>query len=228
MSDNSIRLITTSDGSHSLYNPELKETYHSTHGALTESLYVFIREGLELLVGRGEKEVRIFEVGFGTGLNALLVWDFALKNPEIQVHYETLEPFPLSEELFSQLNYNSLFESRVSHGEFLNLHRGEWDVVQPLAPNFHFVKHQTSLREFQSDKSFNLVFYDAFAPSKQPDMWDISSLTCTYNIMEQNGVLVTYCAQGQFKRNLLELDMQVETIDGPPGKKEMVRATKHK
>lgn len=224
MRDNIIRLITTSDGSHSLYNPELKETYHSTHGALTESLYVFIKEGLQLLVDRGESKINIFEVGFGTGLNALLVWDFALKNPQIEIHYETLEPFPLKEELFGHLNYTELFESRVSREQFMSLHLGEWNLLHQLAPNFSFVKHQTALREFQSDLGFNLVFYDAFAPSKQPEMWDISALTCTYNIMEENAVLVTYCAQGQFKRNLLELGMQVEALDGPPGKKEMVRA----
>lgn len=226
MSEGPIRIITTSDGSHSLYNPQLKETYHSAHGALTESLYVFIREGLELLVNGGENEISIFEVGFGTGLNPLLVWDFACKHPDVKIHYETLEPFPLTEELYGQLNYTSLFDSEVSQNQFLMLHSRGWGEIHQLADNFAFAKHKVSLKDFKSERKFNLVFYDAFAPSKQADMWDISAITCTYNVMVQNAVLVTYCAQGQFKRNLLELGLQVETIDGPPGKKEMVRAVK--
>lgn len=226
MSADSIRLITTSDGSHSLYNPQLKETYHSTHGALTESLHVFIKEGLELLVSQGEKEISIFEVGFGTGLNALLVWDYASKHPEVQIHYETLEPFPLNEELYAQLNYTSLFETQVSQKQFIALHSNEWGQVHQLANNFAFIKHKTALKQFQSESRFNLVFYDAFAPNKQSEMWDISALSCTYNVMSSQSILVTYCAQGQFKRNLVEIGLQVETIDGPPGKKEMVRAIK--
>lgn len=228
MSEDSIRIITTSDGSHSLYNPQLKETYHSTHGALTESRHVFIKEGLELLVNKGEKEICIFEVGFGTGLNALLVWDFALKHPEVQIHYETLEPFPLSEELYAQFNYTSLFETQVSQSQFTALHRSEWGQAIQLTDNFTFIKHKTALKQYQSKNRFNLVFYDAFAPSKQSDMWDISALSCTYNVMASQSTLVTYCAQGQFKRNLVEIGLQVETIDGPPGKKEMVRAIKNR
>lgn len=226
MSEGPISIITTSDGSHSLYNSELKETYHSTHGALTESLYVFIKEGLELLVANGIKEISILEVGFGTGLNALLVWDFALKHPELKVHFETLEPFPLTKELYDQLNYLDAFSTEVSLDQFQQMHNCKWEVEHQLADNFSFTKHQKELQYFQSERQFNLVFYDAFAPSKQSEMWDINTLTCSYNAMVSGGVLVTYCAQGQFKRNLAELGMEVETLKGPPGKKEMVRATR--
>ena len=226
MEENSIRLITTSDGSHSLYNPQLKETYHSTHGALTESLHVFIKEGLELLVQEGCKQISILEVGFGTGLNALLVWDFALKHSDVQIHYETLEPFPLDQQLYQLLNYTTLFESHVSAEQFQSLHTAAWAEPQSLNENFTFVKHKTSLKDFRSEYKFNLVFYDAFAPSKQAEMWDVEALGCTYSMMDEKAVLVTYCAQGQFKRNLAGLGLQVETRDGPPGKKEMVRARK--
>lgn len=226
MSKEPISIITTSDGSHSLYNSELKETYHSTHGARTESLYVFVKEGLELLVAKGTKEINILEVGFGTGLNALLVWDFALKHPELKIHFETLEPFPLSKEHYEQLNYLDAFSTEVSPDQFQQMHSCDWEFEHQLAGNFSFVKHQKELQRFQSERQFNLVFYDAFAPSKQSEMWDIATLTCTHNSMQGGGVLVTYCAQGRFKRNLAELGMEVETLKGPPGKKEMVRATK--
>lgn len=226
MSEGPISIITTSDGSHSLYNSELKETYHSTHGALTESLYVFIKEGLELLVADGVKEISILEVGFGTGLNALLVWDFALKHPELKIHFETLEPFPLTKSLYQQLNYLEAFSTEVSAEQFQQMHSCDWESKHQLTSSFTFTKHQKELQHFQSDRQFNLVFYDAFAPSKQSEMWDMSTLTRTNNVMAPGGVLVTYCAQGQFKRNLAELGMEVETLKGPPGKKEMVRATK--
>ena len=225
MSKGPISIITTSDGSHSLYNSELKETYHSTHGALTESLYVFIKEGIEWLVAKGEAKIDILEIGFGTGLNALLVWDFALRHPNLNIHFETLEPFPLSEELYQYLNYLETFKTEVSSDGFQHMHSLDWGVSHQLAANFTFIKHKISLQLFQSNTRFNLVFYDAFAPSKQSEMWDISSLACIYDVMAPKGVLVTYCAQGQFKRNLAELGMEVETLKGPPGKKEMVRGT---
>lgn len=226
MNDSRIRIITTSDGSHSLYNEELRETYHPTHGALTESLHVFIKEGINYLRGHGVSDFSILEVGFGTGLNALLVWDYCRKNPEITIHFETLEPFPLTSDLFEQLNYVEAFETSISHDEFLKMHQSAWGENLVLESNFSFVKHKTPLLEFKSDQLFNLVFYDAFAPSKQSEMWDIDSLGCINNVMDSSSTLVTYCAQGQFKRNLAQLGLSVETLDGPPGKKEMVRANK--
>ncbi len=219
-----LKIIITSDGSHSLYHPTLKETYHSTHGALTESQYVFIQEGIEHLISLGERKLDILEIGFGTGLNALLVWDFALKNPSFEISFTTLEPFPLSEELYKPLNYAELLNGALMPYDLTKLHDLEWGEFHELSNNFRFVKHLTKLENFESGFKFNLVFYDAFAPSKQAEMWGKEPLDSIYKMLVKNGVLTTYCAQGQFKRNLAELGMEVETLKGPPGKKEMVRA----
>lgn len=226
MSQSNIKLITTSDGSHSLYHEGLRETYHSTHGALTESQHVFIQKGVEHQLAKGVKELRILEVGFGTGLNALLVYDLAKKRPDLTIHFQTLEPFPLSHELYQSLNYTELFASTVSQEEFLKLHELTFGEQHSIFENFTFSKEKVSLQDFKSEQSFNLVFYDAFAPSKQSEMWELEALSQAVKYMEAGAALTTYCAQGQFKRNLMELGLQLETLEGPPGKKEMVRATK--
>ncbi|OEK02109.1 methyltransferase [Roseivirga sp. 4D4] len=221
----SIRIIKTEDGSQSLYNEKLNETYHSTHGALTESQYVFIEQGLDLLVERGEKEVRILEVGFGTGLNALLVQEYALRNPDLKIHFSTLEPFPLSPDLISELKYDELID-HITREDFERLHACAWETSLPLLENFTFTKYKCPLAEFKAEFRFDIVFYDAFAPSKQPEMWEKALLSKVYSLLNDSGVFVTYCARGQLKRDLADLGLTVETLPGPPGKKEMVRAIK--
>ncbi len=220
-----IRIIETEDGSQSLYNEDLNETYHSTHGALTESQYVFIKQGLDVLVESGETQIDILEVGFGTGLNALLVRDYARRNPQLKIHFSTLEPFPLSEVLISSLTYDRLLDG-VSRKVFEELHSCVWEEEVKVLENFIFSKHKSPLADFNSSLKFNLVFFDAFAPSKQPEMWEMALLSRVFTLMKENGVFVTYCARGQLKRDLADLGFKVETLSGPPGKKEMVRGTK--
>lgn len=226
MSKSNIKLITTSDGSHSLYHEELRETYHSTHGALTESQHVFMQKGVEYQLSRGLTELRILEVGFGTGLNALLVYHLAKKRPDLSIHFQTLEPFPLASDLYQSLNYTELFDSAISREEFMKLHELPLGEQHTIIDNFTFTKEKVSLQDFRTEQSFNLVFYDAFAPNKQSEMWELDVLGQAVKYMKTAGVLTTYCAQGQFKRNLIALGLQLESLDGPPGKKEMVRATK--
>lgn len=220
-----IRIIATEDGSQSLYNEALNETYHSTHGALTESRYVFIKQGLDLLVERGETNIDIFEVGFGTGLNALLVQEYAKGNPQLTISFTTLEPFPLSASLIEELTYDQLIEG-VSKEDFEALHNCVWGEQVSLLTNFSLTKHRVTLKDFESSLDFDLVFFDAFAPSKQPEMWEMALLSKISALLNSGGVFVTYCARGQLKRDLVELGLQVETLPGPPGKKEMVRAIK--
>lgn len=220
-----IIIIETGDGSQSLYNEELNETYHSTHGALTESEHIFIKHGLDYLKNSGREHINILEVGFGTGLNALLTQGYAKDFPELSVDYVTLEPFPLKEELIAELKYHELISDRVTKHDFLRLHACEWDKEHALNANFTFTKHQTTLQEFRPNTRFDLVFYDAFAPSKQAEMWDLELLRKLVAMMCPGAVLVTYCARGQFKRDLAALGFVVETLPGPPGKKEMVRGT---
>jgi tRNA U34 5-methylaminomethyl-2-thiouridine-forming methyltransferase MnmC len=202
-----IKIITTSDGSHSLLNEELDETYHSRHGAIQESLHVFIKNGLEFFP---KDEVNVFEVGFGTGLNALLTAQSRKK-----IDYTTIEPFPLPEEIFALLNY----EPREL---LLQLHRNP-DLQ---TANFKFKKLYTTLGSVQLDQVYDIIYFDAFAPSKQPAMWEFPMIEKVCNALTPGGLFVTYCAKGQLKRDLKSLGLEVETLAGPPGKKEMVRGTK--
>jgi tRNA U34 5-methylaminomethyl-2-thiouridine-forming methyltransferase MnmC len=220
-----LKIIITSDGSHSLLNTSLNETYHSHHGALQESLHVFIKNGLEYFAENSSSSmpVRIFEVGFGTGLNALLALQFSqLKN--VPLHYTSIESFPLDEPLWSSLNYADALKM---NREFEDLHRAEWNVVASISSNFRLHKIHGSLQEVDLHApSFDVIFFDAFAPSKQPEMWELSVLQKVVNVMAAQSVFVTYCAKGQLKRDLKSLGLKVETLAGPPGKKEMVRGLK--
>ena len=222
---NEVKIITTSDGSHSLLNAELNETYHSIHGALQESNHVFIKNGLDFLCNRSSVDpVRILELGFGTGLNALLtsIRASALKR---QIHYTTLETNPLPKEIWSQLNYANSLESR---NIFETIHKSGWSKDISVLRDFTLLKIESSLQEVElRPLGFDLVYYDAFAPSKQPELWEFSILKKVTDAIRENGIFVTYCAKGQVKRDLKTAGMRVETLTGPPGKKEMVRAIKN-
>ena len=218
-----IKIITTDDGSHSLYVPDLKETYHSTHGAWQESQHVFIKHGLDfILQNKALKKLNILEIGFGTGLNAILTLQSALDS-KIQIEYHTLEPFPLDLELINQLNYGEFIKEEALIEAFYKMHESEWQAVIPITENFSIVKHQTKLEDFKTNVKFDLVYYDAFAPSKQAELWTLEMIQKVSDMMSEGGVLVTYCAKGQFKRDLRAVGLEVETLPGPPGKKEMVR-----
>lgn len=221
-----IEIFTTSDGSHSLLNTELNETYHSTHGALQESIYVFIQKGFEFTAERNQlREIHILEIGFGTGLNALLTLQKALGH-SVNVYYTTLEVFPLDEEVWRNLNYA---ESLGMTEDFARLHLAKWNEWQTLSPNFHLLKLNGTLQQLDLSASlYDVVYYDAFAPSKQPEMWELPVLEKVIRQLKPNGTFVTYCAKGQLKRDLKTLGLQVETLEGPPGKKEMVRGVNQK
>ncbi|MDN3668864.1 tRNA (5-methylaminomethyl-2-thiouridine)(34)-methyltransferase MnmD [Echinicola jeungdonensis] len=225
--DKKLKLIETEDGSHSIYVPDLNETYHSFHGAYRESVHVFLLYGLEhWAVHNPEKEpIRIFEVGFGTGLNAwlTLVWAEQNKRP---VLYHSIEPFPIPEEIYQKLNYTRV-DKTIQHFEdyFQELHKAPWDHGDAITPYFNMKKEQTTLQDVQLYHS-DVVFFDAFAPSKQPELWAKDLLKKVVDHMNPGGVFVTYCAKGQLKRDLAELGLKVETLPGPPGKKEMVRGRK--
>jgi tRNA U34 5-methylaminomethyl-2-thiouridine-forming methyltransferase MnmC len=219
-----IQIITTGDGSHSLINTELNETYHSVHGARRESLHVFIKHGLDFFCERSsETPVRILEIGFGTGLNALLTIHRASELHRA-VSYTTLEAFPLNESIWSLLNYT---EDDFAKELFQKIHRAPWSQPIEITPLFTLLKQHTTLQLISLEpSSFDIIFFDAFAPSKQPELWEISLLAKIEAAMKPGGVFVTYCAKGQLKRDLKSLNLLVETLAGPPGKKEMVRALK--
>jgi tRNA U34 5-methylaminomethyl-2-thiouridine-forming methyltransferase MnmC len=219
-----VTIITTTDGSHSLLNASLNETYHSVHGAMQESNHVFIKNGLDLFCERSSGgSVRIFEMGFGTGLNALLTAQRAAALGR-NIHYTTIETFPLQHEIWSKLNYAVSPEVK---NLLQKIHEAEWAKEETVTPFFTQLKIETSLQQaLLAPASFDLAYYDAFAPSKQPELWDIALLKKVADAMKTGGIFVTYCAKGQLKRDLKSLGLTVETLAGPPGKKEMVRALK--
>jgi tRNA U34 5-methylaminomethyl-2-thiouridine-forming methyltransferase MnmC len=222
-----IKLIVTDDGSHSLYHEELKESYHSFHGALKESIHVFMLYGLDswLMENPNRKPLRIFEVGFGTGLNAWLTLIWAEQN-QVPVLYHTIEPFPISEEIYSQLNFGDLDDGFFHYKPYLTrLHKKEWNEGSVISEYFNMKKDKTTLEEVTLYPS-DVVFFDAFAPSKQPELWEKPLLQKVYDSMNPGGIFTTYCAQGKLKRDLGEIGMEVETLPGPPGKKEMTRGWK--
>lgn len=221
------KIIVTEDNSKTLLIPALNETYHSTHGAYNESKHVFIEAGLKNKAMLSE--VAVFEMGFGTGLNALLSAEYAFLNQQ-KITFTTVEKFPLDQTLISQLNYAD-FLQEPSHAEFFNqLHEADWEQSVMLHPYFTLHKIAADVNEIQLDSfanQFNLIFYDAFAPAVQPELWSEKTLQKMYNMLATDGILVTYCAQGQFKRNLKAVGFTLENLPGPTGKREMTRAIKH-
>jgi len=215
------QLILTADGSHTLHNELLGEHYHSIHGAIQESRHVFIEAGLKAL-DAGIDPIDILEVGFGTGLNALLT----IAAPgDKTIHYDALEAFPLSEEIFSKLNYGTLVPD--SEKFFKKIHACPWDAPTQITPGFTLTKLSTSLQCFVPYKNYDLIYFDAFAPAVQPEMWTIGIFEKLFSVMKPGGVVVTYCAQGQVKRDLKTVGFTVEGIAGPPGKREMTRGRKN-
>lgn len=222
-----VKIITTEDGSHSLYHEDLKETYHSFHGAYRESLHVFLLYGLDSWLANNPNRypLRVFEVGFGTGLNAWLTLVWA-EQYQIPVLYHTIEPFPLSEEVYSQLNFIHQNDAIWHYHKYFDaLHKAPWNEGGPLSEYFNFKKDQVSLEDAQLYPS-DVVFFDAFAPSKQPELWEKNMLEKVTKSMRPGGLFTTYSAKGQLKRDLRDLGLEVESPPGPPGKKEMTRAWK--
>lgn len=225
MSDETIHIITTSDGSHSLIQTHLDETYHSRHGAVQESRHVFIQEGLHhWLKSYPQQEINILEIGFGTGLNALLTWQEAM-NKNLKVSYTTLEAFPVPLELVKQLNYAT--QLGLDEKIFHRLHEAPWNTAAEIQPGFRLHKLNGTLQEAQfAENYFDLIYFDAFAPNKQPEMWELPMLMKTTDTLKAGGIFVTYCAKGQLKRDLKTLGLTVESLPGPPGKREMVRGVR--
>lgn len=226
MNSRELKIIKTEDGSHSLYVPELKETYHSFHGAVQESRHVFIEAGLAYFSElKTPQEISLLEIGFGTGLNALLAAEWAMKE-ELIVEMHSLEAFPVDLEIALSLNYTDRIRHENAQSWFERMHRESWGLLQPIHEFFSLNKIHSQVEDYTFDRTFDVVFFDAFAPNKQPELWEMPILKKVYDTLKTQGVFVTYCAKGQLKRDLKSLGFEVETLPGPPGKKEMVRGIK--
>ncbi len=216
-----VEIIQTADGSSSLRSEKFGDTYHSINGAVQESQHVFIEHGLEYLETK-QKHISILEYGFGTGLNCLLTWKRIMESQEMSSAVLTLEAFPLSLEVVKVLGYHHVFNLPA----FLDLHRLPWDRSHRMDDQFTFEKRRIRFEVFQSDQKYDLIYFDAFSPSSQPELWRKDFVYQVTEQIKEGGILVTYCAQGSFKRSLREFGLTVETLPGPPGKREMTRAHK--
>ena len=217
---------TTNDGSKTLYINELNENYHSHHGALQEAEHVFINNGLKIL---NDYEIRILELGLGTGLNVLVTIDEFLKTDKNHViHYSTIEKYPVNECEVTELSYDSFFDEPNIKEYYRKLHECEWNKTTELFPNFFFTKYHRDffdLKEIELPK-INLVYYDCFGARVQPDLWEKPLFEMVADKMEMGGLLTTYSSKGSVRRILEELNFKVEKKTGPPGKREMINAIK--
>lgn len=226
-----VSLQLTDDGSHTLYNLALDETYHSHQGAIAEAEYVFIRSGLDAqLNANSARPLSILEVGFGTGLNALMTLGHIAQRqmseslPEIR--YVSLEPHPIDEAIIACLNYPTLLPQLYTP-LFQQIHHTAWDQPTQLQVGFSLTKAHTTLENYQApEASFDLIYFDAFAPNKQPDVWSLSNFIKCFALLKPDGLLVSYCANGQFKRDLKAAGFTVKAHPGALGKREMTRAWK--
>jgi tRNA U34 5-methylaminomethyl-2-thiouridine-forming methyltransferase MnmC len=223
------KLILTSDGSHSISVPGLNVAYHSIHGAVQESLHVFIESGFLFKIKQlPDNQLKIFEVGFGTGLNALLTLIEAEKL-KTKIYYEAIELYPLNDEEINSLNYCRHIDRTDLQPVFEKLHNCEWEKEIAIIEYFTLLKRNDNLLNLEPlkpRKGFELIYFDAFAPNAQPELWTKSIFEKMYAILEPGGVLVTYCSKGDVRRAMIAAGFEVEKLPGPPKKREMLRAIK--
>ncbi len=214
------------DGSTTLFSHRFSDSYHSIHGAIDEANVVYIQNGLENAVNNFQNNINIFELGFGTGLNALLT---ILKAREkgVKIRYESIEAYPIDSSEIEKLNYSERIQQDSSVEIFKKIHHAEWNRETEIVKDIHFIKRNIKLEDMPMLKPiYHLVYYDAFGPSKQAEMWTISSIEKIASGIVKNGILVTYSTCGEMKRTLRNLNFKIEKLPGPKGKREVLKATK--
>jgi tRNA U34 5-methylaminomethyl-2-thiouridine-forming methyltransferase MnmC len=215
----------TKDGSTTLFVPALNEHYHSVNGALQESEHVFIRAGLEYCWTRAA-DLGILEIGFGTGLNALLTLQQTLRQQK-GVYYHTLEKYPLAPAVIQEMHFERFILNPELLDYLLPLHAAPWNGPVKLGPFFTLHKSEADLESYDfPDNAYHLIYFDAFAPEKQPELWSDAIFQKLFGATKPGGILVSYCAKGTFKRSLKAAGFTVEALPGPAGKREMTRAHK--
>ncbi|WP_309641352.1 tRNA (5-methylaminomethyl-2-thiouridine)(34)-methyltransferase MnmD [Flavobacterium sp.] len=216
-------IITTSDGSTTIHLPEWNENYHSKHGAIQEAKHVFIQNGLSLFTG---KSIAILEIGFGTGLNAFITY-LESKKLNIDVDYVGVEAYPISQDEISSMNYVKELNANAENAVFEKMHASAWEEKFEISKTFSLTKRQQFFNTIDDIERFDLIYFDAFGYRVQPELWSTAIFQRMYNALKTNGVLVTYAARGVVKRSMIEVGFTVEKLAGPPGKREMFRATKN-
>ncbi len=212
------KIIHTADKSPTLYLEEIDEHYHSINGALQESMHVFINAGLNQI---SKNNINILEIGLGTGLNVILTYN-EIKNSNKNVFYKGIEKYPLKNEIIEQLQKETIFNSDT----FLKIHNSNWEEEINISGNFILQKQKIDLINFQATKEYDLIYFDAFAPNKQPKLWTTKVFLKLYEATKKDGILVTYSAKGIVKEALRNAGFEVKRLKGPAGKRHMVRAVK--
>jgi tRNA U34 5-methylaminomethyl-2-thiouridine-forming methyltransferase MnmC len=218
----SLKLIVTKDGSHTIQGAG-GVTYHSTFGAIQESMHIFINAGLRAIGDRDP--IRIFELGLGTGLNALLTLLEAADKGRA-VYYEAVETEPLAADMAKELNYCSQLVRTDCKSFFERLHGSSWETPDILHPGFTFFKTRRPAQGYLLRQPADLVYYDAFDPATQPELWTPEVFQGLYGQLAPGALLVTYCCKGVVQRALRSAGFAVEKLPGPPGKREILRARK--
>lgn len=217
-----MKLEQTADGSYTLYVPELDEHYHSVKGALTESQHIFIDMGLK---HSSVTSPHILEIGLGTGLNCVLTL-LEAKESQRHVYYTGIERYPLNEEIIRKLNYPSIIGKECEE-DYFAIHQAPWEEDVCLSPWFTLHKMEGDFTHYSFEQKYDIIYFDAFAPEKQPEMWEQSLFDNLYQVLNEGGILTTYCAKGVVRRMLQTAGFKVERLPGPPGgKREILRATK--
>ncbi|MEN8228800.1 MAG: tRNA (5-methylaminomethyl-2-thiouridine)(34)-methyltransferase MnmD [Bacteroidota bacterium] len=211
----------TEDGSHTLFVKGLDEPYHSIHGALQESNHIFIKQGFQTVQ---KSPLNILEIGLGTGLNMMLSLVESLKHG-VDVYYHAVEKYPLIPSEYLKLNFEKII-SGIPTGSLIRMHEAPWNDEFSLTERFRIHKEESDFRSMSPKGIFDLVYFDAFAPDKQPHLWTTEIFSKLNKLMNPNAILVSYSAKGSVRRALVSSGFDVIKIPGPPGKREMIRACK--
>lgn len=209
----------TSDGSTTIHLPDWNEQYHSKHGAIQEAKHVFIKHGLSAV---GLNKVSILEVGFGTGLNCFITFLATQK----KVDYVGVEAYPVTKKELESLNYVAELQAEKYQSIFDEIHAVSWFEKHQITPNFSLTKRQQFFKDISDNECFDIIYFDAFGARVQPELWTESIFKKMFNALKPNGILVTYAAKGSVRRAMQAVGFLVERLQGPPGKREMLRATK--
>ncbi len=225
--------MTTADGSKTIHLPDWNEQYHSKHGAVQEALHVFVKAGLHHfvnechteLVEMSQKPISILEIGFGTGLNAYLTL-LETSKLNIDINYVGVEAYPVNSEEIQVLNYPKIIIDKEQDELFDKLHAVDWETKHKITDSFALSKQQKFFKDIDEVEAYNLIYFDAFGARVQPELWTEDIFKIMYKALKPKGVLVTYSAKGSVRRAMQAVGFTVERHPGPPGKREMLRATK--
>ncbi len=230
-------IITTADGSKTIQIEEWNEQYHSIHGAIQEAKHVFIKHGFQFCIqnftlsktdlsaAERSKDLAILEVGLGTGLNAFLTL-LEAESFKHHINYTGIEAYPVLSEEICQLNYVEQLGAEKWRLAFEAIHYSPWEQKMAITPRFQFTKSQTDFNDIEANNDFDLIYFDAFGPRVQPELWTENLFAKMYKALKPNGILVTYSAKGSVRRAMQSVGFLVEKLPGPPGKREMLRAIK--